>query len=80
MPIERHRGPVTPLVNKILKSLPPEPPTVFYHRAYLDWNQYPSGIADIVGYWAEWCLFGGVILFDRGDSGTDVRLDAAAEI
>jgi hypothetical protein len=26
----------------------------------------------VVGYWAEYHLFGGVVLFDRGESGTDV--------
>ena len=29
------------------------------------YDQYPSGIADGVGFWAEVRIFGGVILFDR---------------
>jgi hypothetical protein len=41
------------------------PPTLFFHRWYLDHQQYPNGIADIVGYWAETRIFGGVVLFDR---------------
>ncbi|KAI0124080.1 hypothetical protein BJ170DRAFT_735807 [Xylariales sp. AK1849] len=46
-------------------------PTSFSHVAYLDYEQYPHGIADVAGYWAEDRIIGGVILFDRGDSGTD---------
>jgi hypothetical protein len=47
-------------------------PTDFMHEAYYDMQQYPNGVADVVGYWAEYHLFGGVVLFDRGESGTDV--------
>jgi hypothetical protein len=49
-------------------------PTPFYHHSYLCHTQYPCGVADIVGYWAEAKLFGGVVLFDRGESGTDLSL------
>lgn len=28
-------------------------------------TKYPNGVADIVGYWAETRVFGGVVLFDR---------------
>ncbi|KAG8167020.1 hypothetical protein KVR01_002709 [Diaporthe batatas] len=38
------------------------------HKAllkYKDIEQYPHGVADAVGYWAEAQIFGGVILFDR---------------
>ncbi|RFU23708.1 hypothetical protein B7463_g12630, partial [Scytalidium lignicola] len=41
------------------------PPTLFYHNWYMDYQQYPNGIADMVGYWAEARILGGVILFDR---------------
>ncbi|KAF2803398.1 uncharacterized protein BDZ99DRAFT_526751 [Mytilinidion resinicola] len=41
-------------------------PTDFYHMSYQAMEQYPDGIADVVGYWAElrilgawWCLIGG---------------------
>lgn len=47
-------------------------PTAFYHRSYLCYEQYPNGVADIVGYWAEAKIFGGVVIFDRGEDGTDV--------
>lgn len=40
--------------------------SVFFHDSYLDYKQYPNGVADMVGYWAESRLFGGVVLFDRG--------------
>jgi hypothetical protein len=46
--------------------------TIFYHESYEDYDQYPQGVADIVGYWAELRIFGGVVLFDRGESGTGV--------
>jgi hypothetical protein len=50
----------------------PPIPTDFYHTEYRDWEQYPQGVADMVGYWAEFELFGGVVLFDRGDSEVEV--------
>lgn len=40
-------------------------PTLFMHKMYQDFEQYPNGVADIVGYWAEAQIFGGVVLFDR---------------
>lgn len=40
-------------------------PTLFLHRNYQDFKQYPNEVADIVGYWAEAQIFGGVVLFDR---------------
>jgi hypothetical protein len=51
---------------------PPPLPTVFFHRSYQNWEEYPHGVADMVGYWAEYRLFGGVMVFDRGDSGREV--------
>jgi hypothetical protein len=54
-----------------LVPVPPKP-TELYHPDYQAWDQYPKGIADITGYWAEYRLFGGVVLFDRGESGTEV--------
>ncbi|KAH6854531.1 hypothetical protein B0I37DRAFT_362240 [Chaetomium sp. MPI-CAGE-AT-0009] len=41
-------------------------PTIFNHHGYLDHDVYPNGIADVVGYWAEDRIFGGVTVFDRG--------------
>ncbi|KAJ0120504.1 hypothetical protein J7T55_015233 [Diaporthe amygdali] len=48
------------------RKLPP--PTLFWTSAYRDWSSYPNGLADMAGYWAEVQLFGGVVLFDRGES------------
>lgn len=42
-----------------------EAPTLFIHSQYKDIEQYPDGVADAVGYWAEAQIFGGVVLFDR---------------
>lgn len=47
-------------------------PTFLYHVDYMDHEQYPLGVADMVGYWAETEVFGGVVLFDRGESETEV--------
>jgi hypothetical protein len=41
------------------------PTTIFCHPWYRDYDQYPEGIADSVGYWAEARILGGVLLFDR---------------
>lgn len=51
-------------------------PTAFYHRSYQDFDQYPNGISDVAGYWAEAKILGGVMVFDRGESGTEVRLNS----
>lgn len=40
-------------------------PSLVFHKQYRDYDQYPDGVADIVGYWAETRVFGGVVLFDR---------------
>lgn len=34
--------------------------------------RYPNGWADAAGYWAEHHIFGGVLLFDRGESEEEV--------
>ena len=48
------------------------PPTVFFRKDYDAIDQYPQGGADMVGYWAEYRIFGGVVLFDRGESEIEV--------
>lgn len=48
-------------------------PTDFMHEDYHYLQQCPKGVADVVGYWAEYHPFGGVVLFARGESGTDVN-------
>ncbi|KAG8159655.1 hypothetical protein KVR01_010292 [Diaporthe batatas] len=47
-------------------NLPPH--TWFWHGEYTNSDEYPNGVADIVGYWAETQIFGGVVVFDRGES------------
>lgn len=47
-------------------------PTYLYHDDYLDHDLYPMGVADVVAYWAETHLFGGVVVFDHGESDTEV--------
>lgn len=42
------------------------PTTPFYVDLYVEFDRYPNGLADVVGYWAEHHIFGGVVLFDRG--------------
>jgi hypothetical protein len=54
-------------------------PTDFMHEDYFAWEQYPNGIADVVGYWAEYHLFGGVVLFERGESGVDVSVSLSSK-
>ncbi|KAI0006248.1 hypothetical protein F4779DRAFT_597145 [Xylariaceae sp. FL0662B] len=44
------------------------PPTLFRHEWYNDHEQYPDGVGDMVGYWAESRILGEVVLFDRGTS------------
>ncbi|KAM0417276.1 hypothetical protein ACHAPT_012717 [Fusarium lateritium] len=44
------------------------PPAAFFHMSYVFPEQYPRGVADVVGYWAEGQIFGGVVVFDRGEA------------
>lgn len=53
----------------------PPIPTLFNHPWYINHDQYPNGVADIVGYWAENRILGGVVLFDRSNS-SDANPDA----
>lgn len=46
----------------------------FYHTSYRQFKRYPFGLLDVVGYWAEMELFGGVLLFEREESSSHVRL------
>ncbi len=54
------------------------PPTPFYHRWYKDHRQYPRGVADMVGFWAENEILGGVVLFDRRDPESEPDADPDA--
>ncbi|KAF5651749.1 hypothetical protein F25303_3953 [Fusarium sp. NRRL 25303] len=53
-------------------------PTMFFHPWYLSHDRYPKGVADLVGYWAESRILGGVVLFDRRQPvpGSSVDQDA----
>ncbi|KAH7137015.1 hypothetical protein B0J13DRAFT_640739 [Dactylonectria estremocensis] len=44
------------------------PHAASFRRAYHCPDQYPREIIDVVGYWAEGKIFGGVIVFDRGET------------
>lgn len=35
-------------------------------KLYIASDWYPRGFLDVVGYWAEIHIFGGVVVFDRG--------------
>ena len=41
------------------------PPTLFTHASFEQASRYPDGLADLVGFWAENRILGGVALFDR---------------
>lgn len=47
-------------------------PTYLYPQNYIDHDRYPMGVADMVGYWAEYPVLGDVVLFDRGQSEKEV--------
>ncbi|KAI1739222.1 hypothetical protein F4680DRAFT_466730 [Xylaria scruposa] len=50
-------------------------PTLFVHPAFTAHEQYPDGVADLVGYWAEDRILGGVALFDRSHTWGDGDLE-----
>jgi len=54
------------------------PPTYFRHQWYCDYDQYPDGVADGVGYWAEARILGGVVLFDRREPGSAPDIESNA--
>lgn len=50
-------------------------PTPFVLYEYASTAQYiEEGVAELPGYWAENQIFGGVVLFDRGESGIQVSI------
>lgn len=70
--LELHQGDITRVVSWVdddpdLLDVPPRP-TLFNHHAYLYDEVYPDGVADIVGYWSENRVLGGVVVFDRKES------------
>lgn len=50
----------------------PRAPVVFCHNYYIEYDRYQNGVADCVGYWAEAKIFGGVVVFDRGETDREV--------
>ena len=59
-------------IYRVAASKYPPHLTLLSHPDYDFQDDYPRGSADTVAYWAEDRIFGGVVLFDRGDSGTEV--------
>jgi hypothetical protein len=55
-------------------------PSLFHHEWYKDYDQYPRGVADMVGYWAEARILGGVVLFDRRNPDAELSPDPDAEL
>ncbi|KAI5459331.1 hypothetical protein BGZ63DRAFT_390730 [Mariannaea sp. PMI_226] len=49
------------------------PPIAFFHVEYTHSEQYPRGLADVAGYWAEGRIFGGVVVFDRGETDQECK-------
>ena len=45
----------------------------FYHTGYRVFEHYPFSLLNVVGYWAEAELFGGVVLFEHVESGSEVH-------
>ncbi|KAK2768653.1 hypothetical protein FQN54_000509 [Arachnomyces sp. PD_36] len=54
-----------PLSTHIVSTEPTLPD--FAHPKYLNYRAYPRGLADLVGYWAEMRIFGGVVVFEHGN-------------
>ncbi|KAK7431843.1 hypothetical protein QQZ08_001461 [Neonectria magnoliae] len=49
------------------------PHAAFFHISYQYPDQYPHGNADVAGYWAEGKIFGGVVVFDRGETDKECK-------
>lgn len=43
-----------PDYHEVVPYLPPHP-TLFFHYQYLNHENFPAGLADAAGYWAEVC-------------------------
>lgn len=48
------------------------PHTPFTIAPYDNPEEFPKGLGDVIGYWAERQIFGGVVLFDRGERKEEV--------
>ena len=75
MNLRLHKGDVDSVVHWVMPpeedaagnmvASPPAPPTIFYHPGYFANDIYPGKLGDVVGYWAEDRIFGGVVIFNR---------------
>lgn len=68
-----HRNTIRPSNEAYWKKNCLRWPTPFCLLYYSKIKQYPDNTADVVGYWAEDRIFGGVVLFSRGNSEIGVR-------
>ncbi|KAF7550020.1 hypothetical protein G7Z17_g5996 [Cylindrodendrum hubeiense] len=69
-----HNGDIESVINWKMPLSPavvdvPPRATLFNHPAYFDDDIYPEGLSDVVGYWAEDRILGGVTVFDRRPQG-----------
>ncbi|KAJ4300573.1 Phosphate metabolism transcription protein [Collariella sp. IMI 366227] len=53
-------------------------PSLFHHKWYVNHDQYSRHIANMVGYWAEARIPGGVVLFDRRNPDAEPSADPDA--
>lgn len=53
-------------------------PTLFHHSWYVNHDQHPNRVADMVGYWAEARILGGVVVFDRRKPNVEPSADPDA--
>ena len=63
------------LPDRIRNPKPPE--MLFYHGEYQHKDAYPDGVDDMLGYWAENRILGGVVLFGRDHPGGRTDLDVS---
>lgn len=71
---ETNIHPIMSDLDEIQPSFPPNQWFLnFYHTFYQHhYDRYPYGLLNVVGYWAETQILGGVLLFERGPSGIEV--------
>lgn len=58
-----HGFPSPPRSEVRFDDLPERVP--FFYFPYIDESGYPAGIFNVVGFWAEWRIFGGVVLTEH---------------
>lgn len=51
-------------------------PTLLYHCWYINHEKFPNDVADMVRFWAEARILGGVVLFNHRDPGRVPGADA----